>query len=209
MTVREPPRLLPDLWKWTLASGVLAVILGVCVLVWAGISILVAASLFGVCLLITGIAQVIFAFALDVSAGSRILLFISGAASLILAVLAFRHFGEDQTTAVLLLAIWIGVGFIFRGTATTVAAISERGLPGRGWLIFYGVIGLIAGFVVMAWPFDSIVVLAITIGVWLVFMGVFEIVSAFGIRKDANKIQDFRHEIRGQTLKDSKGAAAR
>ena len=34
MTLREPPRLLPDLWKWTLASGVLAVILGVCVLVW-------------------------------------------------------------------------------------------------------------------------------------------------------------------------------
>jgi len=188
---------------------VLAVILGIYVLVRPGISLLVAATLFGLYLLITGIAQVIFAFALDVSAGSRILLFLSGAASLILAVLAFRHFGEDQTTAVLLLAIWIGVGFIFRGTATTVAAISERGLPGRGWLIFYGVIGLIAGFVVMAWPFDSIVVLAITIGVWLVFMGVFEIVSAFGIRKDANKIQDFRHEIRGQTLKDSKGAAAR
>ena len=209
MTVREPPRLLPNLWKWTLASGVLAVILGVCVLVWPGISILVAAILFGVYLLITGIAQVIFAFALDVSAGSRILLFISGAASLILAVLAFRHFGKDQTTAVLLLAIWIGVGFIFRGTATTVSAISERGLPVRGWLIFYGVIGLIAGLVVMAWPFDSIVVLAITTGVWLVIMGVFEIVSAFGIRKDANKLQDFRQEIRGQTLKDSKGAAPR
>ena len=105
MTLREPPRLLPDLWKWTLASGVLAVILGVCVLVWPGISVLVAAILFGVYLLITGIAQVIFAFALDVSAGSRILLFLSGAASLILAVLAFRHFGDDQTTAVLLLAI--------------------------------------------------------------------------------------------------------
>ena len=187
----------------------LAVILGICVLVWPGISILVAAILFGVYLLITGIAQVIFAFALDVSAGSRILLFLSGAASLILAVLAFRHFGQDPTTAVLLLAIWIGVGFIFRGTATTVAAISERGLPGRGWLIFYGVISLIAGFVVMAWPFDSIVVMAITIGVWLVIMGVFEIVSAFGIRKDANKLQDFRQEIGGQTLKDSRGAAPR
>jgi uncharacterized membrane protein HdeD (DUF308 family) len=61
---------------------VLAVILGICVLVWPGISILVAATLFGLYLLITGIAQVIFAFALDVSAGSRILLFISGAASL-------------------------------------------------------------------------------------------------------------------------------
>ena len=84
MTVREPPRLLPDLWKWTLASGVLAVILGICVLVWPGISILVAAILFGLYLVVSGIAQVIFAFALDVSAGSRILLFISGAASLIL-----------------------------------------------------------------------------------------------------------------------------
>ena len=120
------------------------------------------------------------------SAGSRILLFLSGAASLLLAVLAVRHFGDHQTTAVLLLAIWIGVGFIFRGTATTVAAISERGLPGRGWLIFYGVISLIAGVVVLAWPFDSIVVMAITTGVWLAIMGVFEIVSAFGIKTPIN-----------------------
>src|ERR1700761_5722585 len=137
------PSLLPHLWKSTLVSGILSLILGILVLALPGISLVVAGVAFGVYLLITGIAQVIFAFALDVSAGSRILLFISGAASLILAVLAFRHFGKEQTTAVLLLAIWIGVGFIFRGTATTVAAISERGLPGRGWLIFYGVIGLI------------------------------------------------------------------
>jgi len=38
---------------------VLAVILGIYVLVWPGISILVAATLFGLYLLITGIAQVI------------------------------------------------------------------------------------------------------------------------------------------------------
>ena len=57
------------------------------------------------------------------TAGGRILLFISGAAALILAVLAFRHFGEGY--AVLLLAIWIGVGFVFRGVAQTVAAISD------------------------------------------------------------------------------------
>ena len=52
MTVREPPRLLPDLWKWTLASGLLAVILGILVLAWPGISILVAATLIGVHLLV-------------------------------------------------------------------------------------------------------------------------------------------------------------
>ena len=173
------PSLLPHLWKSTLVSGVLSLILGILVLAWPGISVLVAAVAFGVYLLITGIAQVAFAFSLHVSAGSRILLFISGAASLVLAVLAFRHFGN----AVLLLAIWIGIGFIFRGVATTVSAISDPTLPGRGWSIFVGVISLIAGIVVLASPFQSIITLAIVVGVWFVVIGVFEIVSSFGIRK--------------------------
>jgi uncharacterized membrane protein HdeD (DUF308 family) len=171
------------LWKSELISGILSLIVGVLVLWRPGKSILVAAVLFGVYLLITGIAQVIFAFALHVSAGSRILLFISGAASLILAVLAFRHFGSDPTYAVLLLAIWIGIGFIFRGVATTVSAISDPALPGRGWSIFFGVITLLAGIVVLASPFPSIGTLAIVAGVWFVVIGVFEIVSSFGIRK--------------------------
>jgi uncharacterized membrane protein HdeD (DUF308 family) len=173
--------LLPHLWKSSLVSGILSLILGVLVLAWPGISILVAAVWFGVYLLITGIAQVVFAFSLHVTAGSRILLFISGAAALILAVLAFRHFGQGY--AVLLLAIWIGVGFIFRGVATTISAISDPTLPGRGWSIFVGVISLLAGIVVIASPFDSIITLALVVGIWFVVIGVFEIVSSFGIRK--------------------------
>ena len=175
------PSLLPHLWKSALVSGILSLILGVLVVAWPGISILVAAVWFGIYLLITGIAQVVFAFSLHVTAGSRILLFISGAASLILAVLAFRHFGQGY--AVLLLAIWIGVGFIFRGVATTVSAISDPTLPGRGWSIFVGVISLLAGIVVIASPFDSIAILALVVGVSLIVIGVFEIVSSFGIRK--------------------------
>lgn len=175
------PSLLPHLWKSALVSGILSVIVGAVILAWPGISILVAAVAFGVYLLITGAAQVVFAFSLHVSAGSRILLFIGGAASLILAVLAFRHFGQGY--AVLLLAIWIGIGFIFRGVATTISAISDPVLPGRGWSIFIGVISLLAGIVVLASPFPSIVTLAIVVGVWFVIIGVFEIVSSFGIRK--------------------------
>src|SRR6202012_4986447 len=153
------PSLLPHLWKSALVSGILSLIVGVVVLAWPGISVLAAAVAFGVYLLITGIAQVGFAFSLHVSAGSRILLFISGAAALILAVLAFRHFGEGY--AVLLLAIWIGVGFVFRGVATTVAAVSDPTLPARGWNIFIGLISLVAGVVVIASPFESILTLAI------------------------------------------------
>ena len=180
------PSLLPHLWKSTLISGVLSLIVGVVVLAWPGISVLTAAVAFGIYLLITGAAQVVFAFSLHVSAGSRILLFISGAASLILAVLAFRHFGQGY--AVLLLAIWIGIGFIFRGVATTVSAIHDPHLPGRGWSIFLGVITLIAGIVVLGSPLESILTLALVVGVFFVVIGVFEIVSSFGIRKASKQL---------------------
>ncbi|WP_420714516.1 HdeD family acid-resistance protein [Mycobacterium sp. Aquia_213] len=182
------PSMLPHLWKSTLVSGVLTLIVGILVLAWPGISVLAAAIAFGVYLLITGVAQVIFAFSLHVSAGSRILLFVSGAASLILAVLAFRHFGQGY--AVLLLAIWIAIGFVFRGVATTVSAISDPTLPGRGWSIFLGVITLIAGIVVLASPFASIITLAIVVGIWLAVIGVFEVIASFGIRKASKELRN-------------------
>lgn len=184
MQTAAPPTLLPHLWKSTLISGVLAIGLGIAVLAWPGISILVAAIFFGAYLLVTGIAQVVFAFSLHVSAGGRVLLFISGAASVILAVLSFRHLFD----AVLLLAIWIGIGFIFRGVATAVSAISDPTLPGRGWNIFVGVISLVAGIVVLASPFESIGTLALVTGIWLVVIGVMEIITAFGIRSADKKL---------------------
>jgi uncharacterized membrane protein HdeD (DUF308 family) len=182
------PRLLPHLWKSTLASGILALALGILTLLWPGKTILVAAILFGIYLLVTGITQIFFAVGLHVSAGGRLLLFISGAASLILAVLAFRHFGKDPLTAILFLAIWIGVGFIFRGVATSISAISDPALPGRGWQIFVGVISLLAGIVMLGSPFESLAILTLIVGIWLVVIGAFEIGSSFGIRSAAKRV---------------------
>lgn len=183
--------MLQHLWKSALLSGILAVILGILVLAWPGKTIVVAAIFFGAYLLVTGIAQVIFAFSLHVSAGGRVLLFISGAAALVLAVLAFRHFGD----AVLLLAIWIGVGFIFRGVATAVSAISDPTLPGRAWEIFIGVISLLAGIVMLASPFESLAVLTLVVGIWLIVIGVFEVVSAFGIRKAGKDVAEVHENL--------------
>ncbi len=172
------PSLLPHLWKSTLISGVIAVLLGAAVLAWPGKTLLVAAIFFGAYLLVSGVMQVVFAFSLRVSGAQRVLLFISGLASVALAVLCFLSL-EDS---ILLLAIWIGIGFIFRGVATTVSAVSDKTLPGRGWEIFFGIISVIAGIVMMVTPFESLAVLAMVVGIWLVVIGVFEIVAGFAIR---------------------------
>jgi uncharacterized membrane protein HdeD (DUF308 family) len=186
-----PPAMLQHLWKSALASGILAVILGILVLAWPGKTIIIAAIFFGAYLLVTGFAQVIFAFSLHVSAGGRVLLFLSGAASLILAVLCFRSLQDS----ILLLAIWIGVGFIFRGVATAVSAIGDPTLPGRAWEIFIGAISLIAGVVMLASPFDSIATLTLVVGIWLLVIGVFEVASAFGIRSASKQVGGFREEL--------------
>ena len=150
-------------------------------------SIVIAAALFGIYLLVTGAAQVFFAFTLHVSAGGRVLSFISGAASLVLAVLCFRHFGQGY--AILLLAIWIGVGFIFRGVATSISAISDPHLPGRGWQIFVGLVSLLAGIVMLGSPLESIEILTLVVAIWLIVIGAFEIASAVGIRNASRRLE--------------------
>jgi uncharacterized membrane protein HdeD (DUF308 family) len=174
-------------WKGKLVAGALTVILGGMVLAWPGPSILVASVLFGVYLLVSGFTEVFLAFTLPRSAAARVLWFIAGALSVVMAILSFRHFGEGY--AVLLLSLWIGIGFIFLGVSEVAVAGSLPALPGRFWYIVLGVMSMVAGGVVLAWPFDSIVVLDIVSGVWLVLIGVMQIVQAFQIRKDAKTVR--------------------
>jgi uncharacterized membrane protein HdeD (DUF308 family) len=185
MTTTSGGTLFPHLWKSVLLTGILTVILGVMVLAWPGPTLLVAAIFFGAYLLVTGIAQIFHAFSLHISGGGRALLFISGAASLVLAVLAFRHIGD----AILLLAIWIGIGFVFRGVATAASALSDHDTPARGWQIFLGVINVLAGIIILAYPFGTLPTLLLVTGIWLVVVGVLEIVGAFSIRKAGNQVR--------------------
>ena len=187
MTTIETPSVIRHLWKSVLALGVLTLALGTAVLIWPGDSIVVASVVFGVYLLVSGIAQAIAAFTVNMSTGSRVMSFISGALSVVLGYFAFRDFNNGA--AVWMLATWIGVGFIFQGVSETVLAISFKELPDRGWYIFMGVLTVIAGVVMLVWPISSIVVLSIIAGVWLVVIGTTEIVWAVNARSTAKKVE--------------------
>jgi uncharacterized membrane protein HdeD (DUF308 family) len=188
MTTTETPSVIRRLWKSVLSLGVLTVILGAAVLVWPGQSIVVAGILFVVYLLASGIAQVIGAFTVNSPTASRVMQFISGALSIALGVFALRDY-DDGAAAVWLLALWIGVGFIFQGVSETVLAISFKELPERGWYIFLGVLTVVAGAVMLVWPISSIVVLSIMAGVWLVVIGTTEMVWALNVRSETKKVE--------------------
>jgi uncharacterized membrane protein HdeD (DUF308 family) len=181
MTTIETPSVVRNLWKSVLALGVLTLVVGVAVLLWPGDSIVVASVVFGVYLLVSGVAQAIAAVTVNMSLGSRVLIFITGALSVMLGYFAFRDFHNGA--AVWLLATWIGVGFIFQGVTATVLAIDVPELPARGWYIFVGILTVIAGAVTIVWPISSIVVLAIFAGSWLGVVGITEVVSALSARR--------------------------
>jgi len=182
------------LWKFAMTWGVLTVVLGALILVWPCTSIHIASTLFGVYLLLSGFAGVAMAFTLPESAGMRILLFISGVVSVILALLCFRNFGDPAP--ILLLSIWIGVSFIAQGVSIVAVAISYKELPARGWYVVLGVLSVIAGVVMLVWPWDSIVVLTLVVGFWLVVMGIIEIVRGFQMRNDSKTLREAGKVVR-------------
>jgi uncharacterized membrane protein HdeD (DUF308 family) len=177
-----------QLWKNKLVSGVLTIVLGAIVLAWPGTSILVVSNMFGVYLLVSGFAELYLAFTLPRSATTRVLLFLTGALSFVLAMLSFRHFGDG--VAVLLLSLWIGTGFIFLGVSESAVAVNEPDLPGRGWYVVLGVMSVIVGGIVLVWPFDSILMLTLVSGVSLVILGVIQIAQAFQIRSDTKAARE-------------------
>jgi uncharacterized membrane protein HdeD (DUF308 family) len=171
-------------WQAVLVIGVSAVALGVLTLAWPHATLAVIGVLFGLYLLISGILQLVAAFGTHADPALRVMAFISGAISILLGVFCFRGALES----ILLLAIWIGIAWMFRGISQLAAAASDPAMPARGWQIFAAVIGILAGIVVLSSPLTSIWVLILFTGIWLIVTGVVEIATALRIRGHARQI---------------------
>ncbi|MEU7413325.1 HdeD family acid-resistance protein [Streptomyces sp. NPDC042638] len=165
-------------WQVVLVTGIASLVLGVLVLLWPGASLLAAGVLFGVYLLFSGVFQLASAFGTHRTTSLRVLGFISGALSIVLGLFCFR--GPMQS--ILLLALWIGIGWLIRGITQTVAAVHDSRTPARGWQIFLGIVTFLAGIVLIDSPFESVAVLTLVSGLWLLVVGIVEIVTAFRIR---------------------------
>ena len=171
---------------WMIALGVASIAVGIIVMAWPSQTLRVVGILFGIYLLIFGIIEIMIAFAPEVKTSARILNVLTGALSILLGLICFR--GALEST--LLLALWIGFGWLITGVARAVAAGSAPELPYRGWQIFGGILIAIAGIIVIVSPISSIFTLAILAGVWLVVLGVWQIFEAFVLQ---HRIRVLRH----------------
>lgn len=186
----EPPfegvlhRLSRTAWQLVLITGIASLILGIVILVWPGPSLLVVGILFGIYLILSGVLQLAAAFGTHKATSLRVLAFISGALSILLGLFCFR----GRLESILLLALWIGIGWLIRGITHTLAAVHDPAMPARGWQAVLGVVTFIAGIVLITSPFTSIAVLTLVAGWWLVVVGIVEIVTALRLHGRAQRI---------------------
>lgn len=166
-------------WLFLLALGIVAVIVGVIVLVWPGETLRVVGVLFGIFLLVSGAAEIVLAFAPGLRGGTRFLSVLVGALSILLGLISFRGAAES----ILLLALWIGFGWLITGITRAVSAGSSPYTRYRGWQILGGVLLAIGGIVVISAPFASIFALAVFSGIWLIVIGIWQIIEAFVTRR--------------------------
>jgi uncharacterized membrane protein HdeD (DUF308 family) len=166
-------------WWVLLFAGILSLAVGVVALVWPGKTVIVVAIVFAIWLIVSGIFSIVRGFAHGLTGGMRALFIITGILSLVLGIFAIR--GEFQELYIL--SLFIGIGFLFRGFASLFLGFESK--EGRGSNIFFGIVMIIGGVVVLVWPGISLVTLTWVVGIWLIIIGIYEVIAAFSVKRMA------------------------
>lgn len=181
----NPMSVIGRAWWVMLAFGVISVIIGIWFLVSPEKAFTVLAVLFAIWLLVSGIFQLARSFAHGLSGGTRVLFIITGILSIILGLFAFSGGSEDNwANADFILAIFIGISFLFQGFSQLFVGIERK--EGRGWNIFAGIVILIGGIIILGNLWTASVLIWVA-GIWLLIIGVFEIVGSFMMKSASKK----------------------
>ena len=86
------------------------------------------------------------------------------------------------SAGILVLVILFGVYALADGILSITFAFTHKGSWGhRAWLIFWGILGMVAGVVALAWPGITAVALLYVIAAWALVIGISQFVFAFVI----------------------------
>ncbi len=168
---------LADHWGLAVVMGVLSILLGLLAMFYPGATIVTIAIFFAAWLFVSGFFEVITSFTRDGDTGARVLHAIIGVLSVIVGFALLRT--PFQSVEVFIFVI--GILFLVQGIMTFIAAFSTK--QGRNWRILSGLLGIVAGIVVLTWPISSAVTLAFIAGIWLVILGIMQIVMGFQLRR--------------------------
>jgi uncharacterized membrane protein HdeD (DUF308 family) len=156
--------------------GLLAVIFGVLVLVWPGITILALALVFAAYVFVDGIGLIV--SGVEARGGRRWWYVLAGVVGVIAGVAAAFWPG----VTVLVLVLWAGAWAVVTGVLEIAAAV--RGEGSSRWLMaLAGVLSVVAGLLILIWPGIGALALATVLGIYALATGASFLWAAWQVRR--------------------------
>jgi len=160
-----------------LVAGVLGVIVGIVALAYPGPTLLAVGIIFGAYLAAWGTMLIVHgATDGDAPVFVRVLGAIVGALGLLAGLILLVRPGESVVTAALVLGFW----WVVSGSMQLARGLTEP--EGRVWNILIGILGVVAGIIILAQPGIGVITLVYVVGIGLIFQGILEIAAAMAIR---------------------------
>jgi uncharacterized membrane protein HdeD (DUF308 family) len=158
-------------------TGVIALIIGIFITFWPERSAVVLTVLLAIYFLIAGLAYIgSGVFSKSISGGARALDIILGVLFIIGSIIMFANPTESAVVIGIFLGILVGVLWIVEGA---VALAQAGNSSSKGWSIFFGILSIIAGIVLLFSPLWGAVILFWVTGIALMILGIVQIVRAF------------------------------
>lgn len=170
-------------WQATVVLGVITLVLGLIVTFYPSATVNVISVLFGLLLIASGLFHLIRVF--GGNEAHRVWIGISGLLLLVIGVVLLRHLH----VTVALIGLIIGITWIVQGVTALIVSFAGGAREGRGWWIVFGIFSLMGGIVIVAVPTESVKVIAVLIGIWFIFQGLFEIAGGLRIRQAERRTQ--------------------
>jgi len=174
--------------SWSvLLRGLAAVAFGAMALAWPGATLLVLLIMFGCYALVDGLCSIVGPFTAKERPDGWWLLPLAGVLSVIVGILAFTRPG---LTAMVLL-LFIAARAIFVGIMDIAFAIQQRHHFTGMWLLgISGIISILFGMVVFAYPPEAMMAIIWMVGWYAVIIGFFQVFLVLAARIKIAKIED-------------------
>jgi uncharacterized membrane protein HdeD (DUF308 family) len=165
-----------------IARGIVGIAVGIVAFTWPGLTITAVVLLFGVYALLDGIWNVAHGVVNRPSAGHAWLLIAEGALGIAAGVVTFAW----PAITLVILVILVGVWAFATGILELVAAIGLRHVLAGEWLLAVsGVLSIVLGALLFAFPIAGAVVLAFWFGAYALVAGIILVALGMRLRRHA------------------------
>jgi uncharacterized membrane protein HdeD (DUF308 family) len=171
-------------WRAGFMLGLLTTVFGIILAFRPTQSLNVFAVLLGVVMLISGAYHIV--RAIGGHEQHRVWRGLAGVCFILIGLAFLRHLH----LSVALIGLFVGFTWVIQGIGALVEVFAGRRSGEAGWSVFYGIVSLIAGIVVIAIPIESVGVMTIFLGCWFILMGIMEMLGAWSVRHFEDAVAD-------------------